>query len=158
MAKEQSGWRGLSTILFGLLMVANAGLAAYAVCMAIADRAWHILPEETAPGVRLLVLVVGFGIAFVTGRLVLTRLMSAKVQVGSAVPASWGMTFLVALLFITLAFAGLLPWALVLVLLLALLAFSVPAFWKLIGPTATVLVLILSIGAGFVAYYLASRA
>jgi hypothetical protein len=59
---------------------------------------------------------------------------------------------------VTLAFAGIIPWVLLLVLLVALLGFSVPTYWKVLGAGVTALVVVCSLAAGLFAYYLAAMA
>lgn len=80
-------------------------------------------------------------------------MIRGAVAVVEVVPAAWCLTILVALLFASLAFAGVVHWALLLVLLVVMLFFSVPAFWKLLGGKVTGLVLFLALVAGFAAFY-----
>jgi hypothetical protein len=139
--------------MFGFLLALNAALCAFAIGMALKDRAWHILGEDTAPAVRLLVFVLGAGLAWGVGRMTVIPMIRGAVSVVEAVPAAWCLTVLVALLFASMAFAGVVHWALLLVLLVVMLFFSVPAFWRLLGGKVTGLVLFLALVAGFAALY-----
>jgi hypothetical protein len=153
MAAKGSTWRGWTVLMFGFLLALNAALCAFAIGMALKDRAWHILGEDTSPAVRLLMFLLGAGLAWGVGRMTVVPMIRGAVAVVEAVPAAWCLTVLVALLFASMAFAGVVHWALLLVLLVVMLFFSVPAFWRLLGGKVTGLVLFLALVAGFAALY-----
>jgi hypothetical protein len=158
MATKESNWKTWATIGFLLLLALNVVLCAAAVGMALrGEHPLTIFPEDSPPALRLLLFLVGLGAAWICGRLMLETLVRGEVEVASAVTAGWSVVFYVALFFVVLAFVGAIHWAILLVLLVLALFYTVPAFWKLVGGKRTGLILMLCLVLGGVAVFLTAR-
>lgn len=160
ITNKKSNWRTWATIGFLLLLLLNVGLCAVAAGMALRGGAqvWTIFPEDSPPALRFVLFLAGLGAAWVCARQMLEVLVHGEVEVAAAVTAAWGVAVYFLLFFIALAFAGTIHWALLLILLLFALIFTVPAFWRLVGASRTGLIVVLCLLAGGVTVYLVAKA
>ena len=153
MATKGSNWRVWTIPMFGFLLLLNTALCGFAAGRALKDPNWKMWGEDFSPVLRLLIFLLGAGLAWGVGRMTVAPWIRGMVTVADAVPAAWSFAFLVAVFFVAAAFAGVLHWVFLLLLLVIALFVSAPAFWKLLGGTATGLVLFLALVAGFAAFY-----
>lgn len=158
MARKDT-WKTWATFGFLLLLALNVVLCAVAVSMALhGGHALNVFPEDSPPALRFLLFLVGVGAAWICGRLMLETLIHGEVAVASAVSAAWGIVFYLALFFIVLAFAGSLHWAIMLVLLVLAMFYTIPAFWRLMGATRAGVIVLVCLVLGGVAVFLTTRA
>jgi hypothetical protein len=159
IATKKSNWQIWATVGFALLLLLNVGLCALAVGMALKGdgHPWTVFPEDSPAALRFGVFLFGVAAAWLCGRQMLGSLVSGEIAVSDAVTAAWGVTIYFLLFFIGMTFAGTIHWALLLVLLLFVLIFTVPVFWRLVGGTRTVWIVVISLLLGGVAVYLLSR-
>lgn len=159
VSNKKSNWRVWATIGFLLLLALNVGLCAVAVGMALrGGDPWTVFPADSPPALRFVLFLVGLGAAWVCGRQMLEVMVQGEVEVAAAVTAAWGVAVYFLLFFIALAFAGTIHWALLLILLLFALIFTVPAFWRLVGASRTGLIVAFCLLAGGIAVYLVAKA
>ena len=158
MPSKDTRWKTKATIGFLLLLALNVILCAIAIGMALdGQHPLNVFPEDSPPALRFLLFLVGIGAAWICGRLMLETLVRGEVEVASAVTAAWSIVFYLALFFIFLAFAGTIHWAIMLVLLVMALFYTIPAFWKLVGGTRTGVIVILCLVLGGAAVFLTTR-
>jgi len=153
MATKGSNWRVWTILMFGFLLLLDTALYGFAAGRALRDPNWKIWGDDFSPVLRLLIFLLGAGLAWGVGRMTVAPWIRGMVTVADAVPAAWSFAFLVAVFFVAAAFAGVLHWVFLLLLLVIALFVSAPAFWKLLGGTATGLALFLGLVAGFAAFY-----
>lgn len=159
MTEKRVNWRGWATAGFLILLALNVVLCAAALGTAVrGDHPWSIIPEESPPALRLLAFLVGAGAAWIAGRLMLETLVMGHVAIVKAVTGAWSIVFYLMLLFIGVAFVGAIHWGFLLVLLIIVLFYSVPALWELLGAMRAGLILVVCLLAGGVTFYLAARA
>jgi hypothetical protein len=153
MATKGSNWRVWTILMFGFLLLLDTALYGFAAGRALRDPNWKIWGDDFSPVLRLLIFLLGAGLAWGVGRMTVAPWIRGVVTVADAVPAAWCFVFLVAVFFTAVAFAGVLHWAFLLLLLVIAVFVSAPAFWKLLGGTTTGLALFLALVAGFAAFY-----
>jgi hypothetical protein len=158
ISNKKSKWRTLATFGFLLLLVLTVGLCATAVGMALRGGGpWTVFPEDSPPALRFVVFLIGLAAAWICARQMLEVLVSGEVEVASAVTAAWSVAVFLVLFFVALAFSGTLHWALLLLLLLFALIFTVPAFARLVGAGRIGLMVACCLIAGAAAVYLVAR-
>ena len=153
MATKGSNWRVWTILMFGFLLLLDTALYGFAAGRGLRDPNWKIWGDDFSPVLRLLIFLLGAGLAWGVGRMTVAPWIRGMVTVADAVPAAWSFAFLVAVFFVAAAFAGVLHWVFLLLLLAIALIFSAPAFWKLLGGKATGLALFLALVAGLAAFY-----
>jgi hypothetical protein len=139
--------------MFGFLLLLDTALYGFTAGRALKDPNWKLWGEDFSLVLRLLIFLLGAGLAWAVGRMTVAPWIRGTVTVADAAPAAWCFVFLVAVFFTAMAFAGAWHWAFLLLLLAIALLFSAPAFWKLLGGTITALALFLALVAGFAAFY-----
>ena len=155
---KKSSWKTWATIGFLLLLALNVVLCAAAAGLALrGEHPLNVFPEDSPPALRFLLFLVGVGAAWICGRLMLETLVRGEVEVASAVTAAWSIVFYLVLFFVVLAFAGAIHWAIMLVLLVIAMFYTIPAFWRLVGGRRTGLIVLLCLVLGGAAVFLTTR-
>lgn len=152
MAGKKSNWKVWASIGFLLLLAFNVVLCAAAIGMAMHDRTMRLIPEDSPPALRFVLVLAGIGLAWFFGRLMLENMIQGEVQVVHAVSGAWSVVFYVALFCVLIAFPF--HWWILLILLMLALFLTVPAFWRLLGGKETALILIACVVIGAVVFYL----
>ena len=132
---SSSNPRKSAGVLFFCVLVVSMCLCALAAARSGDDQSapLRLLPEEVTLAVRLLLFICGAALSWAVGRWLYKFLVRGFVPMAESLSGALAMLFFGLLLFVMIAFIGELPWAVILVLLLMVLAFSIPAFWRLLG-------------------------
>lgn len=125
-------------ILFGLFMIANGIFHALAVLAGLNGQVPALLlPEETAPAVRLLIWVIGFILSWYLARILYMFLLRRDVSVGDSTNMAYGLLFYLTLTASTFSFFGIVSWFWLPLLFLILLIYTIFGLWSLVGGLIT---------------------
>jgi hypothetical protein len=150
--REVSDAKLKAALLFVALLVALCALAGMG--SAHPAKPVALLGEDMSFIWRAVIAILGCGLSYMAGRQVFKFLLNAWVPVAEAINGGLMFVFFLALLVILLAGSGELYWPLAILLVVLLVAFSVPVLWRLIGGGLFALMLLAGLAAFVAGHFL----
>jgi hypothetical protein len=145
-------WLGLG---FALVLVAGAVLTVLSwVRNPDTESSYTLLPEDTSPAVRLLLMFVFLGLSWFTSRMLFKRLVRAELPVGDATNIAYVCLFYLLLILGAAIFLGVFYWFLFPLFFFILIVLSTIVLWEILGGGFTAGALAAALAAGLITFYL----
>jgi hypothetical protein len=125
-------------LLFLTLLTVAAFFQTLAIIAGLQDRPpLTIIPEDTSPGLRLVMFLVGVGLSWVLSRQLFKMMVEGQIHVSDSTNTSYVLLFYLVLIVASIFLLSVIGWFWLPVLFLFLLIYSVLTLWKLVGALFT---------------------
>jgi len=153
-AVQQAKRSPMVVAIFGVFFLINVLLLALALLAAFKEgKAPQLLPEDVGMGVRLLLLVIGFGASWGLGHWMYRQLVDEEISVDESATAALVLMCYLLLVFAGVAFLGGISWIWQGALLIVLSLFTLFGLNRVLGTLAAVVVILIGLIAGAGLFY-----